>query len=427
MGSGYINNPEGWEQGLPLNVPPAEAWDTMRAMLDEDMPAPAMLLPEQVVVYAGNGLMRGIYLLFLLLLMGSAAGWFIAGKGAGDNVASKQLDGKSFLTRPFAANKRMATPGTGGHSYVQKRVPKAAKTLNAASGSKRKSVRHVTKKVKKLPLVPATALPLARFSEQSTGVVDANPVAVTDSGFNQLAKNGKAKAASTTKAEAPLHETVVDKKDDKSPARIEAGLQWQAQLPLHSTRHYFSGPGGGSQPGRFLLPGIWVSVKADKFWASAEVTPFASTVFNPKPFTTTTQINGQTSLVETSGLSKMFGVSAALRCDYNIAGHWWAGGGLETVFWKKGIATVKYTQDNNGQISNGEKLASLGDSDWVHIAKFQIRTGAEIMYDAKKWHAGLRTSVFFTPIAKDHNDAKSPFVVEMFFRWRLFSYEKHRR
>jgi len=424
MGSGYINNPEGWEQGLPLNVPPADAWDKMRTILDEEMPAPAMLLPGQVVVYAGNGLMRGIYLLFLLLLMGSAAGWLIGSKAAGSSGTSKQLDGKSFLPKPVVVGKPMAAPEPAGNSYVPKPVAKATLLANGIGVNKRQGPQHFTKKTKNIPLLLATTLPLAHFSEQSAGVMDATPVAVTDSVFNQLAKKGNTKAPVIANADAALHETVADKKEDKTPVQVEAGLQWQAQWPLSSASQYFAGPGGGSKPGRLLMPGIWVSVQADRYWAVAEVTPFASTVFNPKPFATTTQVNGQSSLVETKGLNKMFGVTAALRCNYNIVGHWWAGGGLETVFWKKGLATVNYTMDDNGQTTSGQKLASLGDSDWVHLAKFQIRTGAEIMYKATEWHAGLRASVFFTPVAKDHNGAKSPFVVEMFFRWRLFSFEK---
>jgi hypothetical protein len=214
----------------------------------------------------------------------------------------------------------------------------------------------------------------------------------------------------------------------KEKMLIQAGLQWNAQLPFSGASKYFYGPGASSQPYRLALPGVWLSLEAEKNLLIAEVNLFTTTVFNPKPFYTGTKvIDAQTSITETKKLNKLFGLSAAFRYSYNMQGNWWLGWGLQTNFWKKGVTGSDAEKDHNGTKTYYQTTQGLNDSDWQHLNKFQLRTDAELVYKTPRWHAGVRTGFFFTGVAKDANGPSSPLQVDLFFRLSLYSSNKKKK
>jgi hypothetical protein len=241
-----------------------------------------------------------------------------------------------------------------------------------------------------------------------------------------FAKTSKSVAAE--KKDTTVHEDEAEKKDEDNDVKLQAGLQWSKQVPFAGADNYFIGPNGASQPYRVLLPGAWLSLQADRYLFMAEVNPFATTLFNPKPFVTIiNQVNnGQTTQTETRSLAKLFGTSAAIRTDYNIAGNWWAGAGIQANFWSKGVRNNYYTQTGGGNTTQFKTTTSLSDSDWVYFFKMQVRGDAELMYKTPYWHVGIRTGLFLMPIAQNYGGPKSPLQTELFYRGVLFNRKQHK-
>jgi hypothetical protein len=250
----------------------------------------------------------------------------------------------------------------------------------------------------------------------------------SDAGIPPLKKNGTNTRGVNAKRDSAAEIADAVEKKDSEHIKVQAGLQWFAQIPPGSTQNYFAGPGGASQPYLLVLPGAWVSIQANRYLFMAEINPFATTVFNPKPFTTTATLVGrQTTKTNIKELNKLFGFSGAIRVNYNIAGNWWAGFGLQPTLWQNGVVTNRYSLDSGGIVSGYKTVGRLADSDWVYFSKFQLRTDAELMYKLSSWHAGLRAGFFFTPVARNYDGPNSPLQLELFFRWAPLHLGKHKK
>ena len=207
---------------------------------------------------------------------------------------------------------------------------------------------------------------------------------------------------------------------------VQAGLQWRLPLPIAGTQHYFAGPAANEQPWRMLLPGAWVSVQADKNMLMAEVNPFASASFNPKPFYNSQIADSLAILVKLKSITKVFGVSGAISFQHNIAGNWWAGAGLQASFWKKGVAVLivnKHDIITNTNTSSAQPYV-LSKADWQYFSKFQLYPHLQLMYRGNSYQAGVRAGATFTSLAKD-NGARNLVFAEAFFRLPLISNNHH--
>jgi hypothetical protein len=204
---------------------------------------------------------------------------------------------------------------------------------------------------------------------------------------------------------------------------VQAGLQWNLRIPVAGTSNYFTSPSGDDQAWRILLPGAWVSIKADKNILMAEVNPFAAASFNPKPFYNNKELTDSLSILETfKSITKVFGVSGAISFQHNITSNWWAGAGLQANFWRKGVA-VLIVNEHNGATnisSSTSKLYVLSKDDWQYFSKMQLYPHLQLMYRTKSYQAGLRTGITFTSLAQDAG-AKNLVFTELVFRLPLIN------
>lgn len=396
---------------LPINIPPpADAWNDMRKKLDDEMPEPGILLPANIIT-AGTGFINGITVLCTLLLAGSIAIWF---GSSGIATTSKSEHGLQTI----------AGPGKKGNSNDPDNSVKAANPANETNMNDAKAITRT---------VPANVLQKKEFAK--VGVV-ANKLSViqnamaapgvdsfsiatqnrdnatTEINKNELpVKTDKAPALVAYKNNLPEKDSVTDSSGAKTTLLAEAGLQWKTQLPFSSAQNYFTGPDGSSQPYRILLPGIWLSVTEGRNTLTADINPFASTVYKPRPFRT-----GPPTRIKQ--LSKTFGITAAVHYDYNLQDRWWLGAGVQAYWFNKGLAFIRI--DSAGTLN----VAPLTSNDLANLSTFQLRADAELLYKSIRWQAGIRAGVYFTPLEKSYNTLKNPLEFELFFRRRLWSNRK---
>jgi len=436
MSNQQQHNAFGGDEGVPIPLlPPAQAWDNMRKKLDDEMPVNTVLLPNNIIT-AGTGFINGITALFTLLLIGSTVWWFsgsftapesnknttvvlppagtkaIAGKGdkpaAGANTAAilpqNANDGDDAKQAQGTTIQTTGKRNNGGTKANNKLVVKNSSIANNAAAAQPNASAQITNK------------PPVMAEKKNNMQPQVNDV-------HAKAKIGVADKSNTDSADGDKNDEVHI--EDKA-LHVMAGLQWQAQLPFSGAQHYFAGPNTTSQPYRLLIPGAWVGFEFEKNLFTLEVNPFATTVYNPKPFVTTTEINGQTEITKVKSLNKLFGLTASIRYSYNVKGNWWAGGGIQGGTMNKGVATVLTETDNNGTKMYSTSFARLETSDIAALTKFKIRTDAEVLYRAPKWQAGLRAGIYFTPVTTSYTTQKNPLELSLFYRWQIWNGDKSR-
>jgi hypothetical protein len=190
---------------------------------------------------------------------------------------------------------------------------------------------------------------------------------------------------------------------------INTGLHWTIPIPLNGGSNYFIGPNGQSQPYSLLLPGAWIQAEKEKQLVTFDVNPFAVSLPPAKVFRTITGVeNVQDTLVQTTDqrtLIKTFGLSAGVSYQYKIFSNWWAGAGVQMVFWKRAVAGSAAAINKvpiggtAGVITNQQSVYKLTD-EWSYFSKVQASISTEIFYKAPKWQAGLRLGLPITPLAQ---------------------------
>jgi len=428
MSDGEINN--GYmDEEFGINMPaPQQAWQDMLTRLDDDMPVTAVPLPGSII-QVDNGLMRGITSLLGLLFITSAA-WLFTGKGIivksdkpGNTIADKTIQAvKQDEQDRKAAAEKNKTPLAGGEDTTANNSSNTNTLLytpnKQLSNSRRAKITSGIGTIENKTLIDNTFQNDAAL-QPAANLPPSAPKPAADTTAIAVAK-----PATSTKA--PLSGTPNNNNDEHKDGdeKKDSGIIWQAgiwvkaQLPFSSAQHYFAGPNTSSQPWRILLPGVWISAQTGKHLFEAEINPFASIVYNPKPFAVNTVlVNGQAPATETKRLNKMFGISLSAGYSYNIGGAWWLGGRLQSTLLTKGVGNITVA-DGNTVYSN--RFTVIKNSDTTSFQKFQVRLDAEAMYKAKRWAAGARAGVYFSPSPIKYSNAKNPLETEIFFRWQLW-------
>ncbi|HWB25051.1 MAG TPA: hypothetical protein VG738_06205 [Chitinophagaceae bacterium] len=412
MSNEVENNPLMNAGDFPPGMPsPAAAWENMRKKLDDEIPV-AGLPPGNLAIYVNNGILYRPFLIGLLMMFATLAGYMT--KTPVNNLADGHL-------------KNSPVANAGQHhddvSLKQENDTVQRVNFNKFSNSIKGSEKRVAA-IKKGKIGEYGA-----NSKVTPGI--SNPVNDTSANMEPLKAGDVHIAAAgteTTKAGGNNNTRISssniaggtdDNKEDEPNIKWQAGLGWQAQLPLNSARHYFAGPNAASQPYRLLLPGVWVSAMADKNLFEIELNPFAATVYKPRLFSSYLTINSSNRPQTTARyVNKLFGVSLLGEYSYNMQGNWWAGAGIQAKVLTTGVETTEvYVNDTQLTSATFDKIS---DSSWSNIVTFQAMLNAQVFYMAKHWNAGVRAGVYFTPMAKNYGHGKNPLEVDFFFRLRLW-------
>lgn len=202
---------------------------------------------------------------------------------------------------------------------------------------------------------------------------------------------------------------------------VEAGLQWNVQVPVNGNDHYLSGPNGKDQPWQYLLPGVWLSVNKNKQHIIVSANPFVSAPLTDKsygwglvPTRDSLTVYGQKRMV------KMFGYQASLQYGYKLADHWWLSGGISANWWKKGLV---YAWAADSISTFKPFLYSINTKEESAVTRFQISANAALNYQFKACEAILQVNA---PFNKAIKTVQSPLWIQMGVRWRLLQKQVQR-
>lgn len=427
MGNG--NNFMGNGSNLPANMPPpADAWLDMRARLDEDMPVGTPPLTTGIIS-VDNTLFRSVTLLFLLLLLSCPALLF-----RGKNADGRGTGKYSAVT--IAEHK--ATPVIDENNNAQQPAGiDAAHAAGAMVNTNNNAIRSTTKTGKKHNKTRFTQnLPAAKqtFPVTTANSISNSATRATQPG-NQPALNAVTQPP-VNKQPTQQHDkqTAVtgsddDKKDENNDdkASWQAGLLWKVQVPFSGTKHYFDGPNGKSQPYRLLIPGVWAAMQYGHDMLDAELNVFTSTMYRPQQFYSYLTIpnpNQPITVDEEYKLAKTFGISLALGYSHNIHANWWGGVNLQLTKLTGATNTIDSTITAPNSTTYRSGFRKVNDNLWRDFNKFQVRLGAQLLYKANHWQAGIKTGLYFTSPVSKFNTVHNPLETELFFRWGLRQWKK---
>jgi hypothetical protein len=225
------------------------------------------------------------------------------------------------------------------------------------------------------------------------------------------------------KSHADKNETTAE---EATKLEFQFGLSWTLPVPFAGGQNYFAGPNGAAQPYRYVLPGAWMSLRADTYQFIVCVNPFASSMVRPAVLdSSVSEPDSVTRVLKSNTISKLFGFVASLHVDHEIGGHWWAGGGLQGNWWQGAVGTVhEETQKRPspatgpGSLSYQSKAEAVPDSAWANLSRFQIFLNAELIYRTSRWQAGIEAGFSVTPLANSGNP-KNLLNAAFFFRLPL--------
>ena len=246
-----------------------------------------------------------------------------------------------------------------------------------------------------------------------------------------------------TNQNAQLHPTPKNPRPDSAtesptnlaqPERIilQAGLQWTAQIPTGNTGAYLAGTNGHTHLYRPLLPAAWVHLQYAKSLFEIGFDPFYSGLVPSHPFSrdnnTATRSDTSVTTNQTQTLRKLFGISAKAGYATAIGSNWWAGGGIETIFWAHAIALTR-TQETRQPLGNPgsgvsqtfNSTAALSKTEWRNnFSNFQLNVYGQLLYNAQTWNAGFRAGFPFTVLSRNQGPS-SPLRLEVFYRLPLLT------
>jgi hypothetical protein len=211
--------------------------------------------------------------------------------------------------------------------------------------------------------------------------------------------------------------------DDATQLEMQIGLSWSLPMPMGGTQNYFAGPSGATQPYRYVLPGAWISLRADNYLFIISANAFASSMVQPAVIDSSVTVpDSVTRIVRSNAVTKLFGIVASLHINHRIAGNWWAGGDLQGTWWQKAVSTVYEKTEKipgsstgPGSMNYQTSSAPLSDSSWANLSRFQIFLNAELIYRTTNWQAGVEAGFSVTPLANSGNP-KNLFNAAVFFR-----------
>jgi hypothetical protein len=430
------------ENELPFSVPNVDhAWEEMRKLLDEDRPEVAPVLPLNKPGF--SALLKYFSGAAILLLIFSVAYLIIRPSGNNNSTAEKivdasvkpgnipvdtlgnstQSDNGSFTSdqdRELSADnvtgkkEEMNTAESAGSLFQTDNNRRMIAGKNSHSSGKKVTMQSDQNKMPaSIALNNKDALSNKENPEKSirdiseshspaaSAPIDAASDRDSSNAKMEMAENDSTAAASDNVA--PHIELPAEK------WTINTGLQWTVPAPLNGGSNYFIGPNGQSQPYRLLLPGAWLQAEKEKQLITFDINPFAVSLPPAKAFRTITSVeNVQDTLVQTTDqrtLVKTFGLSAGVTYQYKIFSNWWAGGGVQMLFWKRAVAGSaaainKIPMGGTAGVTTNQQSIYKVTDEWSYFSKIQASISTEIFYKAPKWQAGFRLGVPITPLAQ---------------------------
>jgi hypothetical protein len=430
------------ENELPFSVPNVDhAWEEMRKLLDEDRPEVAPVLPlgkpgisSLLKYFTGAAIL--LVIISIAYFITRPTGNYIspAGKIVGEPVKPGNIiigtDSDSTPSKPelFVNEHEREVPGENVAGRKAKMntltgkgtLLKDENTARITGGNNRKtSAKTGIRQVGQHKIPPGVALnqkDALSIDEKTSNTireVDESNTAATsapvDANVNRDSVDAKLKTTISDTATAPAEDQAPHIELPAEKWKIDAGLQWTLPVPSINSSNYFAGPNGQSQPYRLLLPGAWIQAEKEKQLITLDINPFAVSLPPAKVFRTITSVeNVQDTLVQTTDqrtLIKTFGLSAGVAYQYKVFSNWWAGAGVQMMFWKRAVAGSSSAINKTpmggtaGVTTSQQSIYKLSD-EWNYFSRIQATISGEVFYKTPKWQAGIRLGLPITPLAQ---------------------------
>lgn len=398
-------------QAPPISIPsPAEGWQKMEKKLESERQK------RRVITW------RWVYVTAIILLL-TGAGWFLQKDHPGrKNNPTHEINTVSHGTIDVAAQKNKHQPADKESTVVKDSVSLIVYTRRKQSYRRLAIQAETDNGQKKNHEKPFSILSIQQAKPSPAVAHVANndlPFVIADS--DEVTRHLVNKIADTGTNEN-INSTEVEKEISIEDKIIQAGIEWDAQLPVNSSRYYFAGPAGSPQPYRVLLPGFWLGLQAGNTQFTVQVNPFATAILSNKPYTIKSVANSSGTMVESRTVRKIFGTNAGFDFDYNVKDKWWLGGRLHANFWRAGAATVKQQSINavTGAPVAYEHNYTLNDSAWEDFTKFQIGMGIQLLYKLPRLQAGISFDYYLVPLI-DVAGQRNSTGLQLFVKWPLYS------
>jgi hypothetical protein len=196
---------------------------------------------------------------------------------------------------------------------------------------------------------------------------------------------------------------------------IEAGLQWNVQVPFEGYNYYLKGPDGNNQFYRLLLPGIWGAVNRNRHRLIVVVNPFVSAPLPAKKYGDgMVPVTDSFSLFGHKKMVKMFGAHGQLQYAYRLTSRWSLGAGVDATWWNKGLVLANPPDSGIGFKPFLYYIKPKEEG----IKTFQMSASLSLSYQFKAGEGILQIS---QPFNKTIQGVPSPVWLRLGIRWRLLN------
>ncbi|WP_221393941.1 hypothetical protein [Dyadobacter sp. NIV53] len=206
---------------------------------------------------------------------------------------------------------------------------------------------------------------------------------------------------------------------------IQAGIQWNLNLPIKGYDQFFTGANNKSnQFFTVFIPGIWVEKKLNNGnGIMLKLNPYSQYFGNNEDITSsTTSLSdslGITKITNSTRLVKISGMSGGLQYNQQIYNKLSIGIGAN-IYWQN-RALLNKTASDSAKIIMSDSLYSVKETsnEGKYLNLYFVTTNMEVLYKWRMFQFGGGISVPVTSMTGISDRKIRPVSGQLVFRWRL--------
>ncbi|HMG82788.1 MAG TPA: hypothetical protein VK559_07115 [Ferruginibacter sp.] len=268
-----------------------------------------------------------------------------------------------------------------------------------------------------------------RNSDSKTKIFIHSPLpdssAVDDRSMNQNHQDTGLQKIKDALVKATTNDTTKIKKTNKPDLlnTVNAGLQWNFNIPMQNNSAYFIAAKGKSEPFLLLLPSIWISKKFDRQEIMLQFTPYQQNFVNQKFISSYSSQTFTKAVYKATYLDKTFGLSVGLQYNYRIFSSFLIGVGVNYNTQQRSLLNDYGKSELSGNTTGIDSSygAKGSSSESVHLNPSFVSGKLELAYTKNKFDIGIDCQKAFTNLSAEPDIDVKPLTFQVFFRWRIKS------
>ena len=227
----------------------------------------------------------------------------------------------------------------------------------------------------------------------------------------------------------PQIKTLPDEKKSKIvnvlSKNIQAGLQWNENLPMNGYDQFFTGANNKSnQFYTLFIPGIWIEKKLNNGnGIMLKINPYTQYFGNKKEITSSTTSSsdslGITKMTSSTNLVKISGMSGGLQYNQRIYDNLFIGIGAN-VYWQN-RALLNHIVSDSAKTTMHDSLYSVKETsnDGRYLNFNFVTANLEVLYTWRMFQFGGGIVIPITSLTGISDRKIKPVSGQLVFRWRL--------